>query len=136
MHHHLKPTVSLSYYTVIDCWQVHWTYILSFMFIHYPHSTNERGKLCRPYITKVTFNIACYCSRVFRLVIEISISKVKELIRIKHEIFMIMRGLMSCTTLYSHQVLCKTGLGFQTCAYKIKNTALNIHVYMPCIFKD
>lgn len=43
---------------------------------------------------------------------------------------------MSCTTLYSHQVLCKTGLGFQICAYKIKNTALNIHVYMPCIFKD
>lgn len=38
--------------------------------------------------------------------------------------------------IYSHQVLCKTGLEFQTCAYKIKNTALNIHVYMPCIFKD
>lgn len=44
---------------------------------------------------------------------------------------------MSCTTLYIViQVLCKTGLEFQTCAYKIKNTALNIHVYMPCIFKD
>lgn len=46
------------------------------------------------------FNIVCYCLRVFRLVIEIFIIKVKELIRIKYEIFMIMRGLMSCIILY------------------------------------